>query len=183
MRDTLEAACALICQCYKNGGKVLACGNGGSAADSGHIVGELVKGFLKKRPLPEDWQRELNMPLQMGLPAIDLTAQGAIISAVANDLGGEYVYAQQALAYAVAGDVLMAITTSGNAQNVINAARAAHVKGAKVIGLTGRGGGKLAEYCDVLLDVPESETYKVQECHLKLYHELCARVEAEFFAE
>jgi phosphoheptose isomerase len=117
----------------------------------------------------------------MGLPAIDLTAQSAIISAVANDLGGEYVYAQQALCYANPGDVLIGITTSGNAKNVINAAMAAHVKGAKVIGMTGEGGGKLAECVDVLLNVSERETYRVQEEHLKLYHRLCAEVEAEFF--
>jgi phosphoheptose isomerase len=181
MRDPFESARDLLIACYKNGGKVLVCGNGGSSADSGHIVGELVKGFLKKRPLPEKWQKELSMPLQMGLPAIDLTAQSAIISAVANDLGGEYVYAQQALCYANPGDVLIGITTSGNAKNVINAAMAAHVKGAKVIGMTGEGGGKLAECADVLLNVSERETYRVQEEHLKLYHRLCAEVEAEFF--
>ena len=183
MRDTFEAARDLFIACYKNGGKLLVCGNGGSSADSGHIVGEMVKGFLKKRPLPEDWQEKLAMPLQMGLPAIDLTAQCALISAVANDLGGEYVYAQQALCYANPGDVLIGITTSGNAKNVVNAAKAARVKGAKVVGMTGEGGGKLAEFCDVLLDVPERETYKVQEEHLKLYHRLCAEVEAAFFNE
>lgn len=181
MRDTFEKARDLIIACYEAGGKVLVCGNGGSSADSGHIVGELVKGFMKKRPLPEAWQSQLGMPLQMGLPAIDLTAQSALISAVSNDLGGEYVYAQQALCYANPGDVLIGITTSGNAQNVVNAAKAARVKGAKVLGMTGMGGGRLAEFCDVLLDVPERETYLVQEAHLKLYHRLCAEVEAHFF--
>lgn len=183
MRDNLNAACEMLCRCFRDGAKVLVCGNGGSAADSGHIVGELVKGFLKKRPLPGEWMDKLNMPLQLGLPAIDLTAQGAVISATANDLGGEYVYAQQVMAYANKGDVLIGITTSGNAANVINAARVARLKGARVIGLTGVGGGKLAEFCDLLLDVPEKETYKVQELHLALYHQLCARVEAEFFDE
>ena len=123
------------------------------------------------------------MPLQMGLPAIDLTAQSALISAVSNDLGGAYVYAQQALCYANPGDVLIGITTSGNAENVVNAANAARIKGAKVMGLTGEGGGNLAEYSDVLLDVPARETYRVQEEHLKLYHRLCAEVEAAFFHE
>lgn len=183
MRDSFESARDLVITCYKEGGKLLVCGNGGSSADSGHIVGELVKGFLKKRPLPADWQKALDMPLQLGLPAIDLTAQGALISAVSNDLGGAYVYAQQALCYANPGDVLIGITTSGNAANVINAAKAAHVKGAKVIGLTGAGGGKLAEFCDVLVDVSERETYRVQEEHLKLYHRLCAEVEATFFEQ
>lgn len=183
MRDSFEMACEKICECYRAGGKVLVCGNGGSAADSGHIVGELVKGFLKKRPLPEKWQKELGMPLQLGLPAIDLTAQSAVISATANDLGGDYVYAQQVMAYAGENDVLIGISTSGNAANVINAARVAHVKGAAVIALTGEGGGRLAEYCDILLNVHERETYRVQEKHLELYHRLCARVEAVFFAE
>ncbi|MGI6238826.1 MAG: D-sedoheptulose-7-phosphate isomerase [Christensenellales bacterium] len=181
MKHSYESARDAIIACYKNGGKVLVCGNGGSAADSAHIVGELVKGFLKQRPMPAAWADVLGMPLQMGLPAIDLTAQSALISAVANDLGGDYVYAQQALAYAAKGDVLIGITTSGNAVNVINAARAARLKGATVIAFTGEGGGMLAEYADILLDVPARETYQVQELHLKLYHRLCAEVEAEFF--
>lgn len=183
MRDSFEAARDMLIDCYKNGGMVLTCGNGGSAADSGHIVGELVKGFMKKRPLPEAWRTELGMNLQMGLPAIDLTAQGALISAISNDLGGDMVYAQQALCYARPGDVLIAITTSGNARNAINAARAARLKGAHVIALTGKGGGALAAHCDILLDVDETETYRAQEEHLKLYHKLCAEVEAAFFAE
>lgn len=183
MRDSLDAACRMVCDCYRKGGKVLVCGNGGSAADSGHIVGELVKGFLKKRPIPDAWQEKLGMPLQMGLPAIDLTAQSAVISATANDLGGDYVYAQQVMTYAGENDVLIGISTSGNAVNVLNAAKVAHVKGAKVIAMTGEGGGKLAEECDILLNVPERETYRVQERHLEMYHQLCARVEAEFFEE
>ena len=183
MRDSVETACRVICDCYRAGGKVLVCGNGGSAADSGHIVGELVKGFLKKRPIPEAWQRELDMPLQMGLPAIDLTAQSAVISATANDLGGDYVFAQQVMTYAGENDVLIGISTSGNAVNVINAARVARVKSAKVIAMTGEGGGKLAEICDVLLNVPEKETRRVQERHLVMYHDICTIVENEFFDE
>lgn len=183
MRDSLDAACRMVCDCYRMGGKVLVCGNGGSAADSGHIVAELVKGFLKKRPIPDAWQEKLGMPLQMGLPAIDLTAQSAVISATANDLGGDYVYAQQVMAYVGENDVLIGISTSGNAVNVLNAAKVAHVKGAKVIAMTGEGGGKLAGECDILLNVPERETYRVQERHLEMYHQLCARVEAEFFEE
>ena len=180
----LDRAVEIMIESYRAGGKLLVCGNGGSAADSAHIVGELVKGFLKKRPLPADWAGAMDhLPLQLGLPAIDLTAQGAVISAVANDLGGELIYAQQALAYANPGDVLIGITTSGNAENVILAMRAAKLKGATCIGMTGRGGGRLKEYCDVLVESRETETYRVQEEHIRLYHEFCARVEAAFFAE
>ena len=178
----LDRAIEIMIDSYKNGGKLLVCGNGGSASDSAHIVGELVKGFLKKRPLPDTWDEAMDhLPLQMGLPAIDLTAQGAVIAAVVNDLGGELMYAQQVMAYANPGDVIIGITTSGNAQNVILALRAAKMKGATCIGLTGKGGGKLKQYCDVLIESGETETYKVQEEHIRLYHEFCARVEAAFF--
>lgn len=180
----LDRAIEIMIDSYKNGGKLLVCGNGGSASDSAHIVGELVKGFLKKRPLPVEWDEAMDhLPLQMGLNAIDLTAQGAVIAAVVNDLGGELMYAQQVMAYANPGDVIIGITTSGNAQNVILALRAAKLKGATCIGLTGKGGGKLKQYCDVLIESSETETYRVQEEHIRLYHEFCARVEAAFFAE
>ncbi len=180
----LDRAIEIMIDSYKKGGKLLVCGNGGSASDSAHIVGELVKGFLKKRPLPADWDAAMDhLPLQLGLPAIDLTAQGAVIAAVVNDLGGELMYAQQVMAYANPGDVVLGITTSGNAQNVILALRAAKLKGASCIGLTGRGGGKLKQHCDVLIESSETETYRVQEEHIRLYHEFCARVEAAFFAE
>ena len=178
----LDRAIEIMIDSYKNGGKLLVCGNGGSASDSAHIVGELVKGFLKKRPLPADWDEAMDhLPLQMGLNAIDLTAQGAVIAAVVNDLGGELMYAQQVMAYANPGDVIIGITTSGNAKNVILALRAAKMKGATCIGLTGKGGGKLKQYCDVLIESSETETYKVQEEHIRLYHEFCARVEEAFF--
>ena len=181
---TLDRAVEIVIESMKNGGKLLVCGNGGSAADSAHIVGELVKGFLKKRPLPADWDAALDhAPLQMGLPAIDLTAQGAVIAAVINDLGGDSVYAQQVLAYGRKGDVLLGITTSGNAGNVCLAAKTAHLCGMTVIGLTGEGGGRLAEIADVTVKAPSAETYRIQEYHIQYYHELCARVEGAFFAE
>ena len=178
----LDRAVEIMIDSYRKGGKLLVCGNGGSAADSAHIVGELVKGFMKKRPLPAEWDDALDhAPLQMGLPAIDHTAQGAVIAAVVNDLSGECMYAQQVMAYCNPGDVIIGITTSGNAKNVILALRAAKLKGAICIGLTGRGGGRLKEYCDVLVESSETETYRVQEEHIRLYHEFCARVEAAFF--
>lgn len=178
----LEKAIAMITDAFRTGGKLMVCGNGGSASDSAHIVGELVKGFLKKRPLPAEWAEELGgAPLQMGLPAMDLTAQGAVISAIVNDLGGECMYAQQVLAYGVPGDVLLGISTSGNARNVELAMHAARCKGVKRIALTGLGGGRLEKICDLLVESGETETYKVQEEHIRLYHELCARVEETFF--
>ena len=180
----LDRAIEMVIASMKNGGKLLVCGNGGSAADSAHIVGELVKGFLKKRPLPADWDAALDhAPLQLGLPAIDLTAQGAVIAAVINDLGGDSVYAQQVLAYGRKGDVLLGITTSGNAGNVCLAAKTAHLLGMSVIGMTGEGGGRLAEIADVTVKAPSNETYRIQEYHIQYYHELCARVEEAFFAE
>ena len=180
----LDRAVEKLIECYRNGGKLMVCGNGGSASDSAHIVGELVKGFLKKRPLPAEWNEALGENrLQMGLPALDLTAQGAVIAAIVNDLGGEYMFAQQVLAYGKPGDMLLGISTSGNARNVELAMRAAKLKGVTCVGLTGMGGGRLRALSDILIEAPETETYRVQEEHIKLYHELCARVEAAFFAE
>ena len=177
-------AAEMLCECFGNGGKLLVCGNGGSASDSAHITGELVKGFLKMRPLPADWCEVLGTNrLQMGLPAIDLTAQGAVISAIINDQGGELVFAQQVMAYANPGDVIIGISTSGNSANVVLAMQAAKLKGAKCIALSGRGGGKIAELADIAIVSPQSETYLVQEDHIRYYHELCARVEAHFFNE
>lgn len=176
------AAAEMLCEAFRGGGKLLVCGNGGSAADSAHITGELVKGFLKMRPLPSEWQAQLGTDkLQMGLPAIDLTAQGAVISAIINDQGGELVFAQQVMAYAQPGDVLIGISTSGNSANVVLAMQAAKIKGAKCIALSGRGGGKIAELADIAIVSPQAETYRVQEDHIRYYHELCARVEEHFF--
>ena len=183
LKDTrFEEVAAALIACFKGGGKLLLCGNGGSSADCAHIVGELAKGFCKKRPLPEALQTAIGTDrLQLGLPAIDLTANAALISAVNNDLGGEFVYAQQVMAYGRPGDVLMGISTSGNAKNVALAVKAAKALGLTAIGMTGRGGGQLAALCDLTLQSAETETYLVQEDHLMFYHRLCLRVEKAFF--
>lgn len=179
-----EEVASLLIDCFKNGGKLLLCGNGGSASDCAHITGELVKGFCKKRPLPPALRDAIGTDkLQMGLPAIDLTANSALIAAVNNDQGGEFVYAQQVMAYARPGDVLIGISTSGNSKNVAFAVKAAKALGLKTIGMTGCGGGELAKLCDVTLKSQEKETYLVQEDHLMFYHRLCLRVEEAFFAE
>lgn len=180
----LNAAADALTTCFRMGGKLLLCGNGGSAADCAHIAGELVKGFRKKRPLPADLQRTLETgKLQMGLPAIDLTANSALIAAVNNDQGGEFVYAQQVIAYGKPGDVLIGISTSGNAKNVCRAAKAAKALGLYVIGMTGASGGALESLSDLVLKSDETETYLVQEDHLRFYHRLCLTVEETMFSQ
>lgn len=191
-KESIEKAFEILKECYSNKGKVLACGNGGSAADSDHIVGELMKGFNRTRPLDEaeikklekanpGMEEKLAAGLQKGLPAISLTSHSALISAFSNDVNPDMVFAQQIFVYGTEGDVMIGLTTSGNSKNVLNAARVAKAMKVKVIGLTGRCGGKLNDLCDTCIKVPTEETYKVQEYHLPIYHALCAMVEAVFF--
>ncbi len=173
-----------IAECYANGGKVLVCGNGGSAADADHIVGELMKGFILKRPVGDERiPEELRVGLQGALPALCLNTHAALSSAFLNDVDPEMVYAQMTYGYAKEGDVFIGISTSGNAKNVANAMRVAKALGAKTVALTGEGGGKLGELADIVIRVPERETFKVQELHLPIYHYLCAAVEARFYKE
>ncbi len=189
--DIIKAEKALI-ECYENGGKVLICGNGGSCADSDHIVGELMKGFLKKRPLCDEKKTEMKKnsdlvdeellsKLQGGLPAISLPSIAALNSAFCNDVDPELIYAQPLIALANKNDILIGISTSGNSKNVFAAVKVAKALGVKVIGLTGNAGGKLKEYSDIAICVPENETFKIQELHLPVYHYLCAAVEERFF--
>jgi D-sedoheptulose 7-phosphate isomerase len=184
------AARDLLISCYRGGGKVLACGNGGGAADADHLVAELMKGFLRPRPLPPETRLRLESTggadgvflagiLQGALPAISLGAHGALLSAFANDRAAEAAYAQQVLGYGTPGDVLVCFSTSGNSRNIILAARTAVALGLKILGLTGRDGGALAALCDIAVRVPEDETYRVQELHLPVYHALAAAVEEE----
>lgn len=191
-RDDMEAARSCLVDCARADGTVLVCGNGGSAADCEHIVGELMKGFLKKRPLPERdiacWSQafgpegeEMAKTLQGGVRAISLPSQTALLSAVCNDCDPQAMYAQLAWNYARPGDVLVAISTSGNAANVAFAARAAKLRGARVIALTGKNASPLSAVADIAIRVPEVETYRVQEYHLPVYHWLCACVENELF--
>ena len=192
VRDDVNKAYSLLEACYENGGKLLIAGNGGSEADAEHIVGELMKGFVKRRPLSKELKRalidtdpirgsELSEKLQQGLPAIALTNHAALSSAFANDVDGMLSYAQQVNGYGKEGDVFLGISTSGNSENVMYAAVTAKAKGMKVIGLTGRDGGKLAKLADVAIVVPEQETYKIQELHLPIYHALCLMLEDHFY--
>ena len=194
IRDEIERAYNTIVECYENDGKVLIVGNGGSAADAEHIVGELMKGFVKNRTVSAEMQKALLeldpergagliKNLQGGLPAICLNAHTSLNTAFANDKDPVMSYAQQVNGYGKPGDVFIGISTSGNAENVMYAAITAKAKGLKVIALTGKNGGKLAKVSDVAMIVPEKETYKIQEYHLPIYHVLCLMLEDHFFDE
>jgi D-sedoheptulose 7-phosphate isomerase len=184
----------LAIKTFSTGGKLLVCGNGGSAADGEHIVGELMKGFVLRRKLSERQQREIinRFPnhadyfisnLQRALPAISLASHTTLSTAFANDNAPDLAFAQQVLGYGKEGDVLLAISTSGTSKNVVYAAEVAKTAGMRVIALTGKTGGALKDVCDCLVNVPETETYKVQELHLPYYHAFCMALEREFFGE
>lgn len=181
-RNDIEKALELIIDTYKNGGKVLVCGNGGSASDSEHIVGELMKGFLLKRPVTDERVPEhLREGLQGALPAISLPSQSAILSAFINDVDPDMMYAQLVYGYAKENDLVIGLSTSGNSKNVVNAVEVAKCVGAKTLAMTGEKESKLSGLCDVTIKVPETETYKIQELHLPVYHYLCAETEKEMF--
>ncbi len=188
----LETAYELLKRCFEGGGKLLVAGNGGSAADSEHIVGELMKGFKKERPLPAELKtkleeadgilgRELSEKLQGSLPAIALTGHPGLATAFQNDVDGVYIFAQQVMGYGREGDVLLAISTSGNSRNIQYACLAAKARNMKILGLTGKDGGSLRDISDVAVVVPERETFKIQELHLPIYHTLCLMLEEHFF--
>jgi len=192
VKDTLQASVILLTDCFAGGGKLLICGNGGSCADADHIVGELVKAFRIKRPLEKEFfdsllrgieGASLARHLQSGLPAINLGAQSALITAMANDVGSQYVFAQQVAAYGHPGDVLMGISTSGNSENILLAGAAAKAKGLKTLGLTGRDGGMMRRAFDIVLRMDADSVEDVQDLHSALYHALCAAVEYEFWGD
>ena len=191
-KEEIVAARDALIACYEADGKVMICGNGGSCADADHIVGELMKGFLSLRPLNEEKKREMKAntdlvddellaKLQGGLPAYSLPSMTALNMAFCNDVDPELIYAQPIMAMGRKNDVLFAISTSGNSKNVFGAVKVAKALGVTVIGLTGGKGGKLKEHADIAVVVPESETFKIQELHLPVYHYLCAAVEQHFF--
>ncbi len=192
LEESIKKAAETIIKTYRNGGKLLVCGNGGSCSDADHIVGELMKSFEGRRPLTAPLQEKLvelspetgkmlAEKLQQGLPAISLTVHSALITAIANDISGEMIYAQQVVGWGNRGDVLIGLSTSGNSQNVIDAMIVAKAKGLTTIGMTGETGGKMKEWSDILLNVPERRTAYVQEFHLPVYHALCMIVEKEIF--
>ena len=178
----IEKALALMVDTYKNDGKILVCGNGGSASDADHIVGELMKGFkLPRKVTYEEIPQNLREKLQGALPAISLCSQTPLMTAIANDNDADMIFAQQVYGLAKTDDLLIAISTSGNSKNVVNAVEVAKALRVKVVALTGENGGLLKEMSDVTICAPSTETYKIQEYHLPIYHYLCAKVEEEFF--
>lgn len=193
-RQDIMQAYELLEEAYGNARKLLVCGNGGSASDSEHIVGELMKEFKLKRKVYSDHAavlkeidpelgQTLAEHLQGALPAISLTGHSSLQTAYMNDAVPELVFAQQVNGYGKPGDVFLGISTSGNSKNVLYAAVNAKAKGLKVIGLTGAKENKLMKYADVCIRVPETETYKIQELHLPVYHCLCLMLEDHFFGE
>ena len=187
-RADIERAADILTDTFRYGSKLLLCGNGGSAADCEHIVGELMKGFTSKRPLAPAQQKRLQEAgadfadrLQEALPAISLCGHPALTSAFANDVDATLVFAQQVWGLGREGDALLAISTSGEAENVCRAAIAARAKDIRVVSLTGAAGGRLAELSNCAIRVPAEQTYIVQEYHLPIYHALCRVLEERFF--
>lgn len=188
LRAAVLRTVQLICDCHRAGGKVLVCGNGGSAADAEHIVGELVKEFkLPRKISAEDAARlreinpELVGRLQRGVCAFSLVSQTSLATAIANDTDASMIFAQQVYSYGKPGDIVWGISTSGNSLNVVQALQVARAFGMETIGLCGANGGAMEKYSSVLLQAPETETYRVQELHLPIYHAICMMVEQELF--
>ncbi|MBR2179143.1 MAG: SIS domain-containing protein [Selenomonadaceae bacterium] len=196
-RDSLNKSVVAICESFRDGHKLLTCGNGGSASDSMHIVGELMKGFILPRSIndfdsafyerlstnyPNDAEYFANN-LQCALPAISLVGETALTTAFANDQAPDLAFAQQILGIGNAGDILLAITTSGNSTNVLHAVKVAKLKGLKTIALTGRTGGKVKTLADIAICVPADSAHTIQELHLPVYHMLCLAAENEFFTK
>lgn len=192
VENEIRTAYQVLEKAYTNHKKLLVGGNGGSCADAEHIVGELMKGFVKKREIPKKMQerllgldqelgKHLANGLQSSLRAIAITGHAGFSTAFANDVDPEMTYAQQVNGYGDEGDVLLAISTSGNAKNLIYAALTARAKDMPVILLSGKDGGKLRAIADVSIVVPNQETYQIQELHLPIYHALCLQLEDKFF--
>ena len=192
VKTAIGEAALMIIKCYSGGGKLLVCGNGGSCSDSEHIVGELMKSFELARPVNKDISEKLAeisvdrgkylaQKLESGLPAISLSSQTSLTTAISNDLGSDLVFAQQVIGYGCGKDVLIAISTSANSQNVVDACITAKAMNMRVIGLTGMAGGKMKRYCDIQINVPEKRTSFIQELHLPVLHTICLIIENHFF--
>ena len=191
-RDNILAVYKVLEESYVNGGQLLVAGNGGSAADSEHIVGELMKAFIKPRKLDTTLQDKLKSidknlgevladNLQGALPSIAVTGHVGLSTAYLNDCNPLLSFAQQVNGFGREGYVFLGISTSGNSENILYALVTAKAKGMKTIGLSGRDGGKMKEFCDEIIIVPEKETFKIQELHLPVYHALCLMLEERFF--
>lgn len=193
LRNTIAEAAGMIINCYTRGGKLLICGNGGSSADADHFTAELMKSFESGRPLDESLKkrfheisgtrgRYLAESLEHALPAISLPSNTALATAISNDIDPSLIFAQQVIGYGEEGDVLIGISTSGNSQNIVDACITAKALNLNVIGISGKTGGKMKHYCDLLVNVPETRTAWVQELHLPVLHTLCLIVENHFYS-
>lgn len=196
-RDNLFEAVEAICDGFRNGGKLITCGNGGSAADAMHIVGEMMKSFLLPRKIeefnPEFVKRAQELypsdveyfkaNLQSALPAVSLVGETSLLTAFANDVSPDLIFAQQIFGLGRSGDVLLAISTSGNSDNVLFAVEVAKIMGIKVVAMTGRRGGRLRHQSDIAICVPADSAYTIQEFHLPIYHMICLAAENEFFGQ
>lgn len=193
-REDIISGYQMLEECYRSGGKLLIAGNGGSAADAEHIAGELMKRFKIKRPVSAEFAEklaavdpvrgaDLAKKLECTLMAIPLVAHEALTTAYINDVDGLGVFAQQLFGYGKAGDVFLGISTSGNSENILSATVVARAMGIKVLGLTGQSGGALAKAADAAVQVPETETYMIQELHLPVYHCWCLMLEDRFFGK
>ncbi len=194
LRDSIDKVSGIIIKCYTAGGKLLICGNGGSSSDSCHLAGELMKSFERKRPLDVSFKERLAdisasrgkylaEKLEHGLPAISLSAHTSLITAICNDIDPQLIFAQQIMGYGEEKDVLLAISTSGNSKNIIDACITARAMNITVVGITGRSGGEMKEYCNILINVPREQTASVQELQLPVYHAICRIVEEYFYGE
>ena len=193
-KQRILEAFSIMKESFRSGGKLLVCGNGGSAADSEHIVGELMKGFMHKRRIPDSVCKKILEvsprngaficdSLQGALPAISLTSHTSLISAYSNDVEPSLVFAQQVYGYGKEGDVFLGISTSGESKNIVHAAEVAKAMGLRTIALTGESGGLLGNICDCVIRAPSKTTPEIQEMHLPIYHSLCQMLEAEFFGD
>ncbi len=188
VKEDMVAVYEIIKETYINKGKLLVCGNGGSATDSAHIVGELMKGFMLSRMLPENEKEKFNNKeiangLQGALPAISLVSETALMTAFCNDCSPDLVFAQQVYGLMNENDTLLCLSTSGNSKNVVAAAETAKVKGGKVVSIVGEKGGKLFEFSDATIKLPSQITPEIQEYTLPVYHTICAMLEEDFFGE
>jgi len=193
LRNNISDASGMIIGCYTNGGKLLICGNGGSSTDADHFTGELMKSFESCRPLDDSFKKRLQkisgtrgkylaLKLEHSLPAISLSSSIALTTAISNDTDPSLVFAQQVMGYGNENDVLIGISTSGNSQNIVDACITAKALNINVIGITGKTGGKMKQYCDVLVNVPETGTALIQELHLPVLHTICRIVENYFYS-
>jgi D-sedoheptulose 7-phosphate isomerase len=191
-KASIERAFIMLKESFSQGGKLLVCGNGGSAADADHIVGELMKSFVLPRKVPKsitsglkenfgDEGGYIGKKLEGSLPAISLNAHNSLTSAIANDICADMIFGQQVLGYGKKGDVLWGISTSGNSKNICYALMVAKTTGLKTIGLTGRNGGQFIDLCDTVINVGGNITSHIQELHLPIYHTICLMIESYFF--